>query len=59
MTAAADPLMSLLWNDFSGFFRKEEADEMNRTVREEYPDFQEKVFPVLMDTSNLVVVLKQ
>jgi ubiquinone/menaquinone biosynthesis C-methylase UbiE len=58
ITGNADPLMTLLWNDFSGFFMKEEADSINRYIKKKYPDIRFSSQPVMHGASHLVVVEK-
>ena len=56
LSAGANPLMSLLWEDFTGFFTQEEADELNRAIVRKHPHHQLTKIPILQNTSHLVVI---
>lgn len=55
---AADALMSLLWNDFTGFFREKEAEEMNKTIARMYPSMKINNHPILQNSSYFVAIIK-
>lgn len=58
IVAPANTLMSLLWNDFTGFFREDEVEELNLMIREKYKKYQFNKIPIMQGTSNLVVITK-
>jgi len=55
---SADTLMTLLWNDYTGFFRQSELDELNMNLKKKYKNCTFKMEPVMIGNSNLLVVLK-
>ncbi len=57
-TKTADPLMSLLWNDYTGFFRSREMDELNKALRKKYKNCTFKLEQIMVGVSNLLTVLK-
>jgi hypothetical protein len=54
----ANMLMTLLWNDFSGWFRPEEAEALNRNIQKKYPRCRMKVSSVVQGSAYLVVLRK-
>lgn len=59
LSAGANPLMALLWNDFTGFFRQTEADELNSHIIRTHHDHKLIKYPILQDTSYLVAVSRK
>lgn len=58
LSAGANALMVLLWNDFSGFFRKVEMDELNGKLESEYKDYKFTLEPIMQGQSNLMIIQK-
>lgn len=58
LSASANALMVLLWNDFSGFFRKTEMDELNSQLQESYKDCTFTLVPIMQGQSNLMIIQK-
>jgi ubiquinone/menaquinone biosynthesis C-methylase UbiE len=58
LTAVADPLMSLLWNDFTGFFKLEDAELLNLSLEKKFPECRFVKLPILQNMSNLIVIQK-
>ena len=58
ISMAADPLMSLLWNDFTGFFREADAEKLNSSVAGRYRGMKVEKHPILQGSSYLVAVIK-
>ena len=58
MSRSGNPMMSLLWNDFTGFFRKTESQELNDELVLKYPKYDFKFFPIMHGNSILVAVSK-
>ncbi len=54
----ANVLMSLLWNDFSGWFRPEEAESFNRNIQKKYPRCRLRVSSVVDGAAYLLVLRK-
>jgi SAM-dependent methyltransferase len=59
MSAGANPLLSLLWNDFTGFFKKDEADKLNDDLKNKYGDYTFDMMPIIQGTSNIVILKKK
>jgi ubiquinone/menaquinone biosynthesis C-methylase UbiE len=59
MSAGANPLMSLLWNDFTGFFKKDEADKLNDELKTKYVDYTFDMVPIIQGTSNIIILKKK
>jgi ubiquinone/menaquinone biosynthesis C-methylase UbiE len=55
---AADPLMSLLWNDFTGFFREADAERINSGLKSSFPKYRIERHPILQNSSWLVSIIK-
>jgi ubiquinone/menaquinone biosynthesis C-methylase UbiE len=58
LTAWANVLMSLLWNDYTGFFRPDQLKEFNDFIQRKFSKYDIHFVPVLQGTSNLIVILK-
>ncbi len=58
ISSRANLLMSLLWNDFSGFFRPDELEDYNKYIQTKYKEYDIKIIPVIQGTSLLIVILK-
>ncbi len=56
---AADPLMSLLWNDFTGFFREADAEKLNASVQKKHPEAVFEKHSILQGSSYLMAVIKK
>lgn len=54
----ADPLMALLWNDFTGFFPQPEVDSLNDSIKNKYPDYQMSIEPTMQGTAYLITIKK-
>ncbi len=59
LSAAADPLMALLWNDFTGFFREADAEEINRKIERKYAECVMEKNMILQGSSYLIAVAKK
>jgi ubiquinone/menaquinone biosynthesis C-methylase UbiE len=58
LATAADPLMALLWNDFTGFFREEDADKINNKLIEGHPDMKIEKHLILQNSTYLMTFIK-
>ncbi|MBN1410795.1 MAG: methyltransferase domain-containing protein [Spirochaetales bacterium] len=58
ISAGANALTPLLWGDYSGIFKMEEAVQLNKTLEKKYRNFSVKVVNTLQGTSNLVIMLR-
>lgn len=58
IVAGGDGLMFLLWNDFEGFFRKEELEHFNKTLAEKYKNYKFEVIEIMHGINNLLTVIK-
>jgi ubiquinone/menaquinone biosynthesis C-methylase UbiE len=56
MTAGGNALLPLLWNDFTGFFKKTESDKLNEELKKKYKNFIVNIIPIIQGTSNMVVL---
>lgn len=59
ITSAGNPLMALLWNDFSGFFKMSEVDKLNEEIQVRYPKYEFIKTSVIQGTAYLVTILKK
>lgn len=55
---AADPLMFLLWNDYTGFFNAEEFENIISMIKEKYGNYSINIEPIMEGNSNLVTITK-
>lgn len=58
IVAHSDPLMKLLWNDFTGFFTQKEADEMFHEIESQFKKFNIRKVPIMQGTSYLIIIQK-
>jgi ubiquinone/menaquinone biosynthesis C-methylase UbiE len=58
ISAGANALTPLLWNDFSGVYKKADADALNKALKTLYRNFSLKVIPIMQGTSNLVIMIR-
>jgi ubiquinone/menaquinone biosynthesis C-methylase UbiE len=59
LARSADPLMFLLWNDFTGFFKEEEFKLIVNSLKKQHKNCTFKTEAVMEGNSNLVIVTKQ
>lgn len=58
LSRAANPLMFLLWDDFSGFFKQDEIDVLNDRLKQEYGNYKFQVHEIMHGNSSLLVIRK-
>jgi 2-polyprenyl-3-methyl-5-hydroxy-6-metoxy-1,4-benzoquinol methylase len=59
LSFAADPLMALLWSDFTGFFREDDAEKINSEIMHKCRGCKVEKHPILQNSSWLVAILKK
>lgn len=59
LSFAADPLMSLLWGDYTGFFREKDAENINSMIEKKYPGCKVEKHLILQNSSYLIVLTKK
>ncbi|HPI03881.1 MAG TPA: class I SAM-dependent methyltransferase [Candidatus Goldiibacteriota bacterium] len=58
LALSADPLMSLLWNDYTGFFREHDAENLNNQLAQAYPDAKIVKHLILQNSTYLMAITK-
>jgi ubiquinone/menaquinone biosynthesis C-methylase UbiE len=58
VVASSNPLMKLLWNDFTGFFTMKEADELNQKIESCFRKYHVQKIPIMQGTTYLVIIQK-
>jgi len=56
MSSSSNPLLTLLWNDFTGFFSKNDSDKINNNLVTNYKDFELETLPIIQGTSNIIIL---
>jgi len=59
INATGNPLLSLLWNDFAGFFSQSEADERMESLKRRYRDKKILTDTIVQGNSILISILSQ
>ncbi|MGL1893213.1 MAG: methyltransferase domain-containing protein [Spirochaetaceae bacterium] len=59
LSRSANPLMGLLWNDFTGFFYKNEIDNINRYLQSKFLDHSFKVEKIMHGNSSILIIEKK
>jgi ubiquinone/menaquinone biosynthesis C-methylase UbiE len=59
LAGSANVLMFLLWNDFTGFFRKAQLDIFNKTLHVKYQNHIFEMTQIMHGQSNLLAILKK
>ena len=59
LSRSANSLMNLLWNDFTGFFKEKELNEINSKIIKKYPSYKCESTTIMQGNSNLFTVLKK
>ncbi|OHD53792.1 MAG: hypothetical protein A2Y33_02755 [Spirochaetes bacterium GWF1_51_8] len=59
MMSSANSLMAILWNDFSGFFRQAEVDEIDKMVTKNFSNCKITKTPIVQGGGHLVAILKK
>lgn len=58
LSYSANSLMFLLWEDFTGFFRSTECEELNKRVEREHKGYTMRQYDIMKGNSNLIVLLR-
>lgn len=56
LSRAANPLMGLLWNDYTGFFYKNELENLNRYLQSKYTDYTFRVEKIMHGNSSILII---
>lgn len=56
LSRAANPLMGLLWNDYTGFFYKNELENLNRYLQSKYKAYTFKIEKIMHGNSNILII---
>lgn len=59
LSYSANSLMFLLWEDFTGFFRTAECEELNNKLKREHKGYSMKQYDIMKGNSNLIVLLRE
>lgn len=57
-SSQANALMSMLWNDFTGFFKDDQLEDYNSYIASRHQEHNVKFIPVIQGTSILVIIQK-
>lgn len=58
LSSTANVLMFMLWNDFTGFFRKKKLEEFNTTLAEKHKNCRFETLEIMHGKSNLLTIIK-
>ncbi len=58
LTSTGDVLLTLLMNDYTGAFKKNEVEEFNKQIQKKYSAYSFKTEPIMQGTSLLVIMTK-
>lgn len=56
LSRAANPLMGLLWNDYTGFFYKNEIDNLNRYLQSKYTNHKFTIETIMHGNSRILII---
>ncbi len=59
LSRSANPLMGLLWNDYTGFFYKNEIDNMNRYLQSKFSNYTFKIEKIMHGNSSILIIEKK
>lgn len=56
LSRAANPLMGLLWNDYTGFFYKNEMENLNKYLQNKYASHKFTIEKIMHGNSNILII---